>query len=76
MRLIKFNSNIVISLNDPRWSIFAINMVRCVLKACKLKNLGISLNLSNDKEIQKLNYKWKGKKTTYKCFKFSKLLFS
>ena len=62
MRLIKFNSNIVISLNDPRWSIFAINMVRCVLKACKLQNLGISLNLSNDKEIQNLNYKWKGKK--------------
>ena len=75
MRLIKFNSNIVISLNDPRWSIFSINMVRSVLKACKLRNLGISLNLSNDKEIQNLNYKWKGKKQPTNVLSFPNYFF-
>ena len=59
--MINFNSNITIYLQEPRWSGAEINMVRKVLKACKLQSYGVSLKLSNDKEIQFLNYKWMGK---------------
>ena len=36
-------------------------MARKVLKVCNLKQKGVSIVLSNNKQIQKLNYKWKGK---------------
>ena len=56
--MINFNSNITIYLQEPRWSGAEINMVRKVLKACKLQSYGVSLKLSNDKEIQFLNIQW------------------
>ena len=59
--MINFNSNITIYLQEPRWSGAEINMVRKVLKASRLQRYGLSLKLSNDKEIQFLNYKWMGK---------------
>tara|TARA_B100000902_G_scaffold356253_1_gene369766 strand:+ start:272 stop:658 length:387 start_codon:yes stop_codon:yes gene_type:complete len=36
-------------------------MARKVLKACNLKKKGVSIILSNDKQMQKLNYQWRGK---------------
>ena len=36
-------------------------MTRKVIKACNLKRSGVSIILSNDRQIQKLNHKWKGK---------------
>ena len=61
MRLINFNSNIIINLYEPRWNRKSTSMARKVLKACNLKKRGISIVLSNDRQIQKLNYQWKGK---------------
>ena len=61
MRLIHFNSNIIINLFEPRWSREATFMTRKVIKACNLKRSGVSIMLSNDRQIQKLNHKWKGK---------------
>ena len=61
MRLIYFNSNIIINLFEARWSRESTNMARKVIKACNLQRNGISIMLSNDKQIQKLNHKWKGK---------------
>ena len=61
MRSINFNSNIIINLIEPRWTRKATSMTRKVIKACSLKQKGISIILSNDKQIKKLNYEWKGK---------------
>ena len=61
MRLINFNSNIIINLQEPRWNSCSINMTRKVLKICRLQKYGISVILSNDKKVQYLNNKWKGK---------------
>ena len=61
MRLINFNSNIIIHLPEPRWTNSAINMVRRVLVVCNLQGLGLSLSLSNDQQIKYFNNKWKGK---------------
>tara|TARA_B100000029_G_scaffold508003_1_gene593885 strand:+ start:474 stop:878 length:405 start_codon:yes stop_codon:yes gene_type:complete len=36
-------------------------MTRKVLKACRLQKYGLSIILSNDKQVQYLNYKWKGR---------------
>ncbi len=61
MGLINFNSNIIINLFEPRWTRKSTCMARKVLKVCNLKQKGVSIVLSNNKQIQKLNYKWKGK---------------
>ena len=61
MRLISFNSNIIINLFEPRWTMKSTSMARKVLKVCDLNRKGISIILSNDKQIKKLNYEWKGK---------------
>ena len=63
MRLIHFNSNIIINLFEPRWSRESTFIARKVIKACNLKRSGVSIMLSNDRQIQKLNHKWKGKNT-------------
>jgi probable rRNA maturation factor len=36
-------------------------MTRKVLNVCNLRRKGISITLSNDKQVKKLNYRWKGK---------------
>ena len=43
MRLIHFNSNIIINLFEPRWSREATFMTRKVIKACNLKRSGVSI---------------------------------
>ena len=61
MRLISFNSNIVINLFEPRWTRKSTSMARKVLSVCNLRRKGISITLSNDKQVKKLNFRWKGK---------------
>ena len=61
MRLINFNSDINITLLEPRWNSNSISMIRKILKVCNLQRYGVSIVLSNDKQIQYLNCKWKGK---------------
>ena len=60
MRLIHFNSNIIINLFEPRWSREQLSWLESN-KGLQLKRSGISIMLSNDRQIQKLNHKWKGK---------------
>ena len=60
MRLINFNSNIIINF-EPRWNRKSTSMARKVLNVFNLKRKGISIILSNDKHVKKLNYQWKGK---------------
>ena len=74
--MINFNSNITINLQEPRWSGAEINMVRKVLKACRLQRYGVSLKLSNDKEIQFLNYKWMGKNKPTNVLSFPNKVYS
>ena len=74
MRLINFNSNIIINLQEPRWNSSAISMTRKVLNACRLQKYGVSIILSNDKQVQYLNYKWKGRNKPTNVLSFSKLL--
>ena len=71
MRLINFNSNITIYLAEPRWDSCALNMVRKVLLVCNLRGHGISLNLSNDKQIKYFNNRWKGKNKPTNVLSFS-----
>ncbi len=61
MRVINFNSNIVINLFEPKWTMKSTSIARKVIKACNLKRKGVSIILSNDKEVQRLNYQWRGK---------------
>ena len=60
MRLIIFNSNIIINLFEPRWTRKSTSMARKILKVCNLRRKGVSITLSNDKQVKKLNYRWKG----------------
>ena len=60
MKSFFFNSNIYIYQREARWKIAEINTVRNVLKATKVKSNGLSIRLSNDKEIKTFNFKWKG----------------
>ena len=71
MRLINFNSNIIINLQEPRWNSSAISMTRKVLNACRLQKYGVSIILSNDKYVQYLNYKWKGRNKPTNVLSFS-----
>ena len=73
MRLINFNSNITIYLAEPRWDSCALNMVRKVLLVCNLRGHGISLNLSNDKQIKYFNNRWKGKNRPTNVLSFPNL---
>ena len=54
--MINFNSNITINMQEPRWSGAELNMVRKVLKACRLQRYGVSLKLSNDKPTNVLSF--------------------
>ena len=60
MKSFFFNSNIYIFQKEVRWKITEINTIRNVLKATKIKSNGLTIRLSNDKEIKTLNFKWKG----------------
>ena len=55
-----FNSNIYIYQKEAKWKAAEINTVRKVLKATKTHRTGLTIRLSNDKEIKAFNLKWKG----------------
>ena len=55
-----FNSNIYIFQKEVKWKATEINTVRKVIKASKIQRNGITIRLSNDKDIKTFNLKWKG----------------
>ena len=55
-----FNSNIYIFQKEARWSNTEINTVRKVFKVTRIKNNGLTVRLSNDKDVKIYNLKWKG----------------
>ena len=55
-----FNSNIYIYQKEPKWKTDEINTVRKVLKVTNSQRNGLTIRLSNDKEVKVFNLKWKG----------------
>ena len=55
-----FNSNIYIYQKEAKWKAYEINTVRKVLKATNIQRKGLTIRLSNDKEVKAFNLKWKG----------------
>ena len=55
-----FNSNIYIFQKEAKWKSSEINTVRKVLKATKTQRNGLTIRLSNDKEVKDFNLKWRG----------------
>ena len=55
-----YNSNIYIFQKEARWSNTEINTVRKVFKVTRIKNNGLTVRLSNDKDVKIYNLKWKG----------------
>ena len=55
-----FNSNIYIFQKEAKWKASEINTVRKVLKATKTQRNGLTIRLSNDKELKDFNSKWRG----------------
>ena len=55
-----FNSNIYIYQKEPKWKTDEINTVRKVLKVTNTQRNGLTIRLSNDKEVKVFNLKWKG----------------
>ena len=60
MKSFFFNSNIYIYQREARWKITDINTIRNVLRVTKVRTNGLTIRLSNDKEIKAFNFKWKG----------------
>ena len=55
-----FNSNIYIYQKEAKWKAYEINTVRKVLKVTNIQRNGLTIRLSNDKEVKAFNLKWKG----------------
>ena len=55
-----FNSNIYIYQKEAKWKNTEINTVRNVLKVSNVRKIGLTIRLSNDKDVKAFNYKWKG----------------
>ena len=55
-----FNPNIYIYQKEAKWKAAEINTVRKVLKATKTQRNGLTIRLSNDKDVKAFNLKWKG----------------
>ena len=55
-----FNSNIYIYQKEAKWKNTEINTVRNVLKVTNVIRRGLTIRLSNDKDVKAFNYKWKG----------------
>ena len=60
MKNYSFNSNIYIFQKEVRWKIPEINTIRKVLKITKISRNGLTIRLSNDKDLKAFNLKWKG----------------
>ncbi len=55
-----FNSNIYIYQKEAKWKSDEINTIRKVIKATNTQRNGLTIRLSNDKEVKAFNLKWKG----------------
>ena len=55
-----YNSNIYIYQNEAKWKVAEINTVRKVIKATKTERNGLTIRMSNDKDVKAFNLKWKG----------------
>ena len=55
-----FNSNIYIYQKEVKWKADEINTIRKVIKATNTQRNGLTIRLSNDKEVKVFNLKWKG----------------
>ena len=55
-----FNSNIYIYQKEAKWKSAEINTIRKVLKVTKTQRNGLTIRLSNDKDVKFFNLKWKG----------------
>ena len=55
-----FNSNINIYQKEAKWERKDINTIRKVLKISNVIKNGLTIKLSNDKDLKFYNYKWKG----------------
>ena len=55
-----FNSNIYIYQKEAKWKADEINTIRKVIKATNTQRDGLTIRLSNDKEVKAFNLKWKG----------------
>ena len=60
MKFFFYNSNVSIFQHERSWKIREINTIRNVLKVLNLRRSGLSIKLSNDKNIKEINNKWKG----------------
>ena len=55
-----YNSNIHIYQKEAKWKAAEINTVRKVIKATKIQRDGLTIRLSNDKDVKAFNLKYKG----------------
>ena len=55
-----FNSNIYIYQKEAKWKADEINAIRKVIKTTNTQRNGLTIRLSNDKEVKAFNLKWKG----------------
>ena len=55
-----FNTNICIYQKEAKWNATEINTIRKVLKVTNIKRNGLTIRLSNDKDVKAFNLKWKG----------------
>ena len=55
-----FNSNIYIFQKEVKWRVAEISTIRKVIRATKTQRNGLTIRLSNDKDIKVFNLKWKG----------------
>ena len=60
MKYIFYNARINIFQYEAKWRTTEINTIRSVLKVLNLRNCGLSIKLSNNKDVKKINLKWKG----------------
>ena len=60
MKNYNFNSNINIFQKEAKWRVSEISTIRKVLKVIKIQRNGLTIRLSNDKDIKYFNLKWKG----------------
>ena len=60
MKYYCFNSNIYIYQKEAKWKNTEINTIRNVLRVTNVRKKGLTIRLSNDKDVKAFNYKWKG----------------
>ena len=60
MKNYSYNSNIYIFQKEAKWKAAEINTIRKVIKVTNVQRNGLTVRLSNDKDVKGFNSKWKG----------------